>query len=91
MPRERLISLLDEVQKELEADQEHGRLDDETVERLREVDADIRAWLDDEEDDRDPEAFRGPAQRALARFGADHPTLTAVLNQVADTLGKMGI
>lgn len=91
MPRQRLIELLDEVHRELEADRDHGRLDAETAERLREVEAEIRQWLDDDADTRDPETFSGPVRRAMARFEAEHPTLAGVVNQVADTLSKMGI
>lgn len=91
MPRQRLIELLDEIHTELEADRDGSALDDETAARLREVEQDIRGWLEDDEDKREAEAFRGQAERAFVRFEAEHPTLANVLGQIADTLGKMGI
>lgn len=92
MPRERLIALLDEVRDELERADAAGEseLDDETAAKLRAVDGDIRGWLDDEDDD-DEESFVERTQEAIARFEVEHPTLTAVLNRIADTLAKMGI
>lgn len=86
MPRERLTQLLEEVHKELES-AEAGSLDAETAERLREVGADIRGWLGDDEDTREPKTF----QDRLGLFEAEHPTLTQIVASVADTLGKMGI
>jgi hypothetical protein len=91
MPRERLIALLEEVDAELEAARAAGALDAETEERLRDLDGDIRSWLDDHEDTREPQELAGPAERAVAQFRAEYPTLTEVLRQIADTLGKMGI
>ncbi len=86
MPRERLIQLLEEVHKELES-AEGEALDGEVAGHLREVGADIRQWLGDDEDRREPKTF----QEKLGLFEAEHPTLTQIVASVADTLGKMGI
>ncbi|MFT6395475.1 MAG: hypothetical protein ACJAYU_000217 [Bradymonadia bacterium] len=86
MPRERLIQLLDEVQEELDA-VDDSELDAETATKLREVGGDIREWLDNDEDKREPKTF----QDRLGLFEAQHPTLTQIVASVADTLGKMGI
>lgn len=86
---ERIQALLDELHSELEAPSE-GQLDPETAEKLTAVRGDIEGWLADTSAD-EAEGLAERARTAIGQFEAEHPTLTAVVNRIADALAAMGI
>ena len=87
MPREHLKQTLVELHAEL------GRsasLDDETKNLLAEVLADIRDVLASEVEPTG-ETLATRLRDATEDFESSHPTLTALVNQVTEALGRAGI
>ncbi len=90
MQKHELQETLAKLHGEL-SDQE--KIDDATRQLLKKFADDINRLLDDDDvaaaDDVDPPSEQ--VQDLVLKFEADHPQLTAALNQVASALANMGI
>ena len=89
MPKQQLQDSLAKLHDQL-SDQQ---LDDSTRQLLRKFADDINRLLD-EEDETTVEDIDSPSEQVqdlVLKFEADHPQLTAALNQVASALANMGI
>ncbi len=90
MQKHELQETLAKLHGEL-SDQE--KIDDATRQLLKKFADDINRLLDDDDvsaaDDVDPPSEQ--VQDLVLKFEADHPKLTAALNQVASALANMGI
>ena len=90
MQKYKLQETLAKLHGEL-SDQE--KIDDATRQLLKKFADDINRLLDDDDvsaaDDVDPPSEQ--VQDLVLKFEADHPQLTAALNQVASALANMGI
>ena len=84
MPREALRENLKKLHTELAS---VDNLDEELQTLLKQAADDIEQALGDE-----PRASGRPQLDELAlRFEADHPRLSSILGEIADTLSKLGI
>lgn len=63
-------------------------LDDESRELLSQLDDDIKAALDTGEPD---ESLSGRIEQQAIEFDSQYPSASAVLRDIMDALGKMGI
>ncbi len=79
--------LLGELHEELGSG---GELDAETAEKLAVVRNDIGSYLEDDSS-HEPANLADRTRDLIQHFEADHPTLTAVVNRIADALAGMGI
>jgi hypothetical protein len=89
MPRDRLRQLVARLHEELN---QTGELDAEARERLQQLGGDIERLISREEPP--PEHRESAAEQveeAAARFQAQHPRLAVVLEEIMDSLGKLGI
>ena len=87
MEQKRLHNLLVELDQELKRAQS---LDDKSQELVEQVLADVRR-LDGPADPDEHQSAEARLRELVLRFETDHPRLSQVVGQVADTLGKMGI
>ena len=90
MEKQQLQESLAKLHGEL-SDQE--KLDDDTRQLLKKFADDINRLLDDE-DESAANDVTPPSEQVhdlVLKFEADHPRLTAALNQVATALANMGI
>ena len=83
---EGLRAAISRVDEELERSQ---RLDPDTRERVRAALAEIHAALDAERAPR--EDHQNDLVELVEQFAEDHPTLSAALGRLADSLSKLGI
>lgn len=86
MERQQLKILLSQLKEAL---QETDQLDPELARMASEVDADLHRLVQDE-NHQDAE-LGGRIEGLAADFAAKHPRTEALLREVADLLGKMGI
>ncbi len=87
MEQKRLHALLAELDQELKS---AGSLDAESQELVGRVLADIRR-LDAPAGSSEHQPVAQHLRELVIRFETDHPRLSAVVGQVADALGKVGI
>jgi Domain of unknown function (DUF4404) len=87
MTNEKLKRLLDELRGEIKTTD----ADTDTRASLRDLDAEIRALLDEEADDPDSDAMLDRARRLEATFASNHPTAERIMRELIDTLGKIGL
>lgn len=87
MPSAKLRESLEAIRRELDA---AGAMDEADRTLLEQVAADIERVLD-EDDETTPDTVRGKMEKAAVDFEAEHPRLARVMNEIADTLGRMGI
>src|SRR5262249_59634773 len=86
--QQRLRQMLEQLHAELQ--QSHG-LDDRSRERLASALSDIEDLLKRAETGKPPESIVERLHEAIGVFEQTHPTLTAAIGRVADTLANMGI
>ena len=86
--QQRLRQMLEQLHAELQ--QSHG-LDDRSRERLASALSDIEDLLKRAETGKPPESIVERLREAIGVFEQTHPTLTAAIGRVADTLANMGI
>jgi len=87
MPSSKLRESLESIQRELDA---AGAMNEADRTLLEQVAADIERVLD-EDDETTPDTVRGKMEKAAVDFEAEHPRLARVMNEIVDTLGRMGI
>lgn len=87
MDRPRLQRLLEDIRAELA---DARKLDDESRRTLHEL-ADELERLAGREEEGAFAAMPDRLREAMLRFETEHPRLSALLGQVSDTLGKLGI
>jgi hypothetical protein len=80
--------MLEQLHAELH--RSHG-LDDRSRERLASALSDIEDLLKRAETGKPPESIMERLREAIGVFEQTHPTLTAAIGRVADTLANMGI
>jgi len=89
MEKQQLQEALTKLHGELS---EQQQLDDSTRQLLRKFADDIDRLLDDNESATgDVDSPSEQVQDLVLKFEADHPKLTAALNQIASALANMGI
>jgi len=88
MSKQALQQRLNELHAELAAATE---LDPGLRRSLREVADDIEKLLDEAEPDTDTGDLQDRVQQATVEFEAEHPRLSGILSDLADTLTKLGI
>jgi Domain of unknown function (DUF4404) len=89
MPKVSIKELVEELDREIERAESLSAHDRELLEDLR---GDIQMALDRSR--KQPPDVEGAVQKlrqAAGRFEASHPSLTAVIAQVMDSLVKMGV
>lgn len=87
MERQELKSLLGQLRDELE---KTDQLDQDLLDMAAEVDVQLHRIA--QEEDHQPEEDLGDLlDQAAANFAANHPRAEAILRELADILGKMGI
>ena len=64
-----------------------NELDEESAQMLREIDVEIQSVLKGEEQ----AGLEGRIEKQAVAFEGEHPQLSAILRDVMDALGKMGI
>lgn len=89
MPKDKLRQLVASLHEELSQADE---LDDEARQRLQELGGDIERLVSREES---PAAHRDTAleqvEEAAVRFQAQHPRLASILEEIMDSLTRLGI
>ena len=86
MKKNGLKELLEQLWRELR------HVDDVDPHARRELEALHRDVEQLDQDERtDVESLRDRARELETRFAAEHPTLTRIARDLADTLGKMGV
>jgi hypothetical protein len=90
MTHERLHELLGQVHQELER---ADSIDDESRELMFEVSDDIRYLLESGKarDEAEREGMSDRLDSLLLAFGSRHPRIAGMIEEVIDTLAKMGI
>ena len=86
MTDQKLPELLRQLHDELERTES---VDEDGREMLRHLSDDIQKFIDPAEDD--DETLFGRIQDAIDHFEVEHPTITAALSQVLNTLSNAGI
>ena len=86
MHKEQLRETLTELHSELASVE---TLDDETRQLLQQVAGDIEAVMAEAHDE--PLTVQERVGEMAATFRAEHPRLSGILTQLADTLSKLGI
>jgi len=82
--KESLKQKLAQFQESLE---QLGEVDEESKQMLREIDAEIQSVLQGE----DQSGLEARIEKQAVAFEGEYPQLSAVLRDVMDVLGKMGI
>lgn len=80
--RQLLGKLRDEIRK--------GGLDDDTRTMVRQLDTDIHALLESD-DDSETDTIVERAREIEADFASEHPTTVRILRDVIEALARMGI
>jgi len=90
MEKRQILSALEKLQTELAGIQDVGPDKQQTLQKLTE---DIQRLLTQEEDVSSAQAdpVHAGIQHLLLQFESEHPSLAAVLNQVAAGLSNLGI
>jgi hypothetical protein len=88
MARDRLQQLIASLHEELGSSE---ALDDRSRELLQHLIGDIETIAADKPDARGGDTAVGQLEEAALRFESDHPRLSAILGEIMDTLGKLGI
>lgn len=83
MPRKKLTETLATLHRQLE---QGPPLDDADRAQLAAIVADIQGVLDT---DRDAESVGGRVRDSVEHFEASHPTIAAVLQSLAEALGRL--
>lgn len=65
--------------------------DPQSRERVQQLVSAIERQIDNADDSESLAAVREDLSSTIERFEAEHPTLTATLNQIATSLSSMGI
>jgi hypothetical protein len=86
MTDEKLRDILEQLHSELERT---DSVDDKGREILNHLSTDIQKFLDPDEDD--DESLLERLQDAIDHFEVEHPTITAALSQMLNTLSNAGI
>jgi len=86
--QQRLRQMLEQLHAELQ--RSHG-LDDRSRERLDSALSDIEDLLSRAEAGKPPESIMERLREAIGVFEQTHPTLTAAIGRLADTLANIGI
>jgi len=86
MTDQKLPELLQQLHDELERTES---VDEDGREMLRHLSDDIQKFIDPAEDD--DETLLARIQDAIDHFEVEHPTITAALSQVLNTLSNAGI
>lgn len=86
MTDQKLPELLQQLHDELERTES---VDEGGREMLRHLSEDIQKFIDPAEDD--DETLLARIQDAIDHFEVEHPTITAALSQVLNTLSNAGI
>jgi hypothetical protein len=86
MTDEKLRDILEQLHSELERT---DSVDDKEREILNHLSTDIQKFLDPDEDD--DESLLERLQDAIDHFEVEHPTITAALSQMLNTLSNAGI
>ncbi|RIK51876.1 MAG: hypothetical protein DCC59_11165 [Chloroflexi bacterium] len=87
MNDKRLDSLLEKVHAEL---QNVERVDEDSLELLRDLEKDVQSLLKKAEGLETPSILER-MQKAAERFGVEHPVLTSMLSEAASILSNAGI
>lgn len=87
MSDKKLKQLLLQVQEQL---QQQDDLDNETQALLHKILSDVEGEVNVDADDLNQDLTDRIEEQAV-QFEQEHPTLSAVLRQVMDTLGRIGI
>ena len=85
MPQETLKQQLQQLHTEL---QQHPQLDNESQQLLKTIAADIADQSGRGESNED---LSEQVQQQAIRFEQEHPTLSEILRQIVDTLGRIGV
>jgi len=90
MPKEQLRTRIQELLDELESGE---RLDVEARDRLTNVLEEIRGAVDEDGDrgDDEGESLVDRLNEATRHFEESHPTLTAMVGRIAESLSNLGI
>jgi hypothetical protein len=81
--QELLAKLHDEVQK--------TNVDDDTLDAIRGLDADIHDLLDEAKTEPTADSVVEQARLLEARFAIEHPTAERFVREMIDTLAKIGV
>lgn len=87
MSNEKIKSILSELQTELET----ARLDDDTRDRLRALEADIDELLEPTSPADDPNPVLEKARELETAFEANHPVAGRFTREIIDLLARMGL
>lgn len=85
MPHETLKKQLQQLHDAL---QQHPQLDEESTRLLKSIADDISAQSGD---DAVSDDLGEQVQQQAIRFEQEHPTLSEILRQIVDTLGRIGV
>lgn len=83
MPQQDLKQQLQQLHEAL---QQNPQLDDSSLELLHSIARDINAM-----DNNDAADIGERVQEQAIRFEQEHPTLAGILQQIVDTLGRIGV
>jgi hypothetical protein len=83
MPQETLKEQLQQLHQAL---QQHPQLDDESRSLLKSIAEDIG-----NQDGGNTDDLTEQVQQQAIRFEQEHPTLSEILRQIVDTLGRIGV
>jgi hypothetical protein len=87
MTEKNLKELLSELHDELDGTE---KVDDETLELVRDLDEEINRLLEDS-DESDIDNVLDRARSVETRFAVDHPVAERFLREIIDALAKVGI
>jgi len=88
MSDNKVKDLLAKLHKELENTE---KVDSETLEMVRELDADIHRLVETEASSGDIDSVLDRANSVETRFAVDHPVAERFLREIIDALAKVGI
>ena len=89
MGKEKIKDDLDRLHQELG---QAGELDSELREGLKVLVDDInRVLADDDAEKKESIVFKERTENIAAKFATEHPRVEMILNELADTLSKIGI
>jgi len=86
--RNRLKQTIEELHQELAKSED---VDAELQVSLKQLEHDIDQVLHEEPRETQDESLVERAEEAAVRFSVSHPRLEMILNEIAETLGRMGI
>jgi flagellar motor switch protein FliG len=88
MSDEKLHQLLNQVHEQL---QQQDSIDGESQALLQQVLTDIKAASGSDNTDEIPQDLSERIEQQAVEFEQVHPTLSGVLRQIMDTLGRIGV